>query len=238
MAAVRYTLRPVVQCISNFFQVSGSPPRVNKGLLPRYPEWRPATSSKNHQPLAHPVPQTLSTGLPFCFYRLPREWALELPSSYSPDYHHCVGLDALSRFEYEIRLGRAYDSIDDIRTAIHIYNASSREKQTQVFGQRPITRAQAILSSLKNDIRKCAKEYRSLYVALLALGLPQNSELRPIGDDELWGKDMTSTSKEGDWKRKEPWYWVIGKPKDLSDGAWELERKCPFIVENCLWNFW
>ncbi len=153
----------------------------------------------------------------------PENDTLELPSSYNEECIKGFGLNVLAQFEHEIRLGHAYDAIDEIRSAIHIYNAAVHEKSTQVFGQRPCTRAWQILTSLKNDVRDCANRYRLSYVALCALGLPQNSELKPIKDDELWGKSMTSMSKQGDSKLKEPWFWVIGKPKDLSDGAWQLE---------------
>ncbi len=163
----------------------------------------------------------------------PENDTLELPSSYSKDCIRHFGLNALAQFEHEIRLGHAYDTIDDIRSAIHIYNATTHEKRTQVFGQRPGTRAWQILTSLKNDVRECAKRYRLSYTALLALGLPQDSELKPIKDDQLWGKDMTSVSKQGDSKLKEPWYWVIGKPKELSDGAWQLERELSHLKNSC-----
>jgi hypothetical protein len=153
----------------------------------------------------------------------PENEILELPSSYNANCFQQFDLTTLARLEYEIRLGYAYDSIDDIRSAIHIYNVSNHEKRTQVFGQRPTTRAWAVLNSLRDNIRECANRYRLSYSALVTLGLPGDSELKPIGDQDLWGKNMTSTSKQGDSKRKEPWYWVIGKPRDLSDDAWELE---------------
>ncbi len=53
---------------------------------------------------------------------------------------------------------------------------------------------------------KCAKHYQLLYMALVQLGLPGNSELKPIEDNELWGKDMISMRKQGDSKYKELWY--------------------------------
>lgn len=155
----------------------------------------------------------------------PEDEILELPSSYSLNLHQQYGLRDLASFEYEIRLGYAYDSIDDIRTAIHVYNASTHRKRTEVFGQKPSTRAWGIIINLKNDIRECSKRYALLYKALHSLGLPVNSELKPIREDELWGKDMTSLRKQGSSKHKEPWFWVIGKPRDLSNDAWELERR-------------
>lgn len=153
----------------------------------------------------------------------PENEVLELPSSYDTNHLESFGLSTLAKFEYEIRLGHAYDAIDDIRTAIHIYNFSSREKQTQLSGQRSGTRAWTVLNSIKNDARDCAKRYRRSYSALLTLGLPKDSELKPIGDQDLWGKDMSLMTKQGDSTRKEPWYWVIGKPRDISSDTWELE---------------
>lgn len=153
----------------------------------------------------------------------PENEKLELPSSFNAGCFQPFGISILARLEYDIRLGHAYDAIDDIRSAIHIYNPSSHEKRKQMFSQRSTTRAWAVLNSLKDNIRDCAKRYHLSFSVLLVLGLPQGSELKPIRDHDLWGKDLTSVSKQGDSKRKEPWYWVIGKPKDLSDNAWELE---------------
>ncbi len=162
----------------------------------------------------------------------PEDDTLELPSTYDATHHQQFGLATLAQFEYEIRLGYAYDAIDELRTAIHIYNVSSQEKQSQVHGQRPATRAWGIINGLKNDARECAKRYHLCYEALLALGLSRDSELKPITDGELWGRNMTSMTKQGDSKRKEPWYWVIGKPRDISDDVWELE--CKFFSNHML----
>ncbi len=158
----------------------------------------------------------------------PENDQLELPSSYDATCLPQYGLTTLAKIEYEIRLGHAYDAIDDIRTSIHIYNVSSHEKQTQVSRTRQSTRAWGILSSLKSNTRECAKRYCLSYEALLALGLSKDSELKPIRDGDLWGKDMTSMTKQGDSKRKEPWYWTVGKPSGLSDDMWELE--CEFTL--------
>lgn len=155
----------------------------------------------------------------------PEDETLELPSSYNANRLESFGLGTLANLEFTIRLGHAYDAIDDIRTSIHIYNTSSREKRTQLSGQRSGTRAWSILNSIKNDTRECAKRYHLSYSALLTLGLPGDSELKPIREEDLWGRDMALMTKQGESKRKEPWYWVIGKPRDISNGDWELECK-------------
>lgn len=162
--------------------------------------------------------------MPHVSTEFPENETLELPSSYGIEQAQQYGLHALAQFESQLRLGRAYDAIDDLRTAIHLYNMGHHEKRNEVFGQRPNTRASAALRSLRQDIHDCARRYNSSYSALVALGLPKNSELKPISEKELWGKDMTLTGRLGDSKRKEPWYWVIGKPKDISDSAWGQER--------------
>lgn len=164
----------------------------------------------------------------------PENETLELPSSYKIIDFQQFGLSALAQLEYQVRLGHAYDAVDDIRASIHIYNVNTLEKRTQVFGQRSTTRAWTILNSLKDDTRECAKRYRSAYSALLALGLPENSELKPIEDRDLWGRDVTSVTKPGDSKRQEPWFWVIGKPMDLPADAWELECKSSFLQFNSM----
>lgn len=164
----------------------------------------------------------------------PENEILELPSSYKSQDLPRFGLSITALIEHEIRLGHAYDSIDDIRTGIHIYNATTYERWTQMFGQRQGTRASTVLSALKSDIQEYLKRYRSSYTALLALGLPKSSELRPIEDNELRGKDVTAMRKQGDSKRKEPWFRVIGKPRDLSNDDWEMEREYIFTLQATL----
>ncbi|KAJ3556266.1 hypothetical protein NP233_g12018 [Leucocoprinus birnbaumii] len=153
----------------------------------------------------------------------PENDILELPSSYSFHEIHSANLITLARFEFHIRLGHAYDGIDDIRSTIHIYNACALSKRIDLYGQTAATRAWTILYSLKSDIRECTKRYRLAFTALSRLGLPATSELKSIQDSDLWGKDMTSLHKQGDSKRQEPWFWVIGKPKGHSDEQWQLE---------------
>jgi hypothetical protein len=150
---------------------------------------------------------------------------LELPSSYPSKTLNTYGLQTAAQFKYEIRIGHAYDAIENLRTSIHIYNACIHEKKVNIFGQRQTGCAWTTLNTLRADSRACAKRYRLAYNALLSLNLPADSELRPIGDDDLWGRDMFTTRKQGESKRKEPWYWIVGKPKDKSDVDWELERE-------------
>ncbi|KAJ3573929.1 hypothetical protein NP233_g2102 [Leucocoprinus birnbaumii] len=153
----------------------------------------------------------------------PENDTIELPSSYTIPEIHEYKIADFAQLEFTVRLGIAYDTIDDIRTTIHIYNASKLVKRTEVFGQGPATRAWTILNGLKNDIRECAKRYQQSYHGLCRLGLPQSSELKPVTEQDLWGKDMSSTKKKGDSKQEEPWFWVIGKPSDISDDQWKLE---------------
>ncbi|KAJ3564219.1 hypothetical protein NP233_g8437 [Leucocoprinus birnbaumii] len=153
----------------------------------------------------------------------PENDTLELPSSFTIPKIHEYGIADFAQVEYTVRLGIAYDTIDDIRTTIHIYNASKLIKRNEVFGQGPATRAWTILNGLKNDIRECAKRYQQSYHGLCRLGLPESSELREVTEQDLWGKDMSTAKKKGDSKREEPWFWVIGKPSDVSDEQWKLE---------------
>jgi hypothetical protein len=158
----------------------------------------------------------------------PENDVLELPSSYTiPEIQQYHLIDP-GRVEYNARMGHAYDAINDMRSCIHIYNACSLTKRIDVFGQRAATRAWAILNELRNDIRECATRYRIAFDALRKLGLPETSELQALSDDQLWGKDMTSARKPGDMKRKEPWFWSVGKPRNYTDSQWELE--CTSLV--------
>ncbi|KAJ3554489.1 hypothetical protein NP233_g12411 [Leucocoprinus birnbaumii] len=123
---------------------------------------------------------------------------------------------------------------DNIHTTIHIYNACALTKRIDVFSQEGNTRSWTVLNTLKDDICQCAKRYRLAFQALTRLGLPTDSELKPVGDNDLWGKDMMSLRKKGNSKREEPWFWLIGKPKECTDEQWQLEYQVHWFCTRAL----
>ena len=158
---------------------------------------------------------------------------LFLPSSFqrSSDRKK-LGLAELAELEYELRLGQAYDALDDIRTKIKIFNTNLDYKKHNIFGQQSNTRARQYLQTLSVDKVSAADKYRQARQALLILGLSKTDQsLRPLYDHELWGKDTSHLAQLGDTKREEPWFWTVGIPSQLSKSEqteWSVE--CEFLM--------
>jgi len=158
---------------------------------------------------------------------------LFLPSSFqrSSDRKK-LGLAELAELEYELRLGQAYDALDDLRTKIKIFNTNLDFKKHNIFGQQSNTRARQYLQTLSVDKVSAADKYRQARQALLILGLSKTDQsLRPLHDHELWGKDTSHLAQLGDTKREEPWFWTVGIPSQLSKSEqteWSVE--CEFLM--------
>lgn len=155
----------------------------------------------------------------------PEKEGLLLPSSFDKSNREHLDIAELANLEFEVRLGQAYDAIDSLRTAVYVFNAAKGKKIQDIRGTAACTRANVILRNLQNDKYGCAKVYHLAYTALLSLGLPDSSELRPLPNNELWGRDMMTVHQPGASTNPEPWWWVVGKPPNESDEAWYIERE-------------
>lgn len=120
----------------------------------------------------------------------PENETLELPSSYALDLRRQFVLGGLASLEYEIRLDHAYDSVDDIRTAIHIYNTMqavtrngtkySVRNQKLVHGELSAI-SRTIFASVQNDMLFLVRQFS--HSAFLQI---QNSS--PSGITGCWEK--------------------------------------------------
>ncbi|KAJ3576417.1 hypothetical protein NP233_g436 [Leucocoprinus birnbaumii] len=152
----------------------------------------------------------------------PERQKLLLPSFFGIDRAKSLGLEMLIQVEYHLRLGQAYDAIDSLRIAVYHFNAAKGQKKQHIRGVRYVTRANKILNDLAEDKYTCAQVYQLAYKALVSIGLPHDSELRPLHRSELWGRDMTTVYGPGG-SAPEPWWWMVGKPPSLSEDAWHTE---------------
>jgi hypothetical protein len=155
--------------------------------------------------------------------------SLFLPSSFELSDRRQLGLIELGKVEYQLRLGQAHDALEEVRTKIKILNANRDFKKKSIFGQGPNTRALQYLQTLSEDKVHAADKYRRARHALLRLGLPKNHQLlRPLHDNELWGKDTSRPAQLGDTALEEPWFWSVGIPSELSETErteWNVECK-------------
>ena len=162
----------------------------------------------------------------------PESDRLLLPSDFDEPQRRFLGLGELAKVEYALREGQAYDALDKLRLAIQTFNHNMKFKINQVCGQGPNTRAQAFLRTLSNDKIGTADKYRTARTALLALGLSRDDpSLQPLHDNQLWCKNESAVPAQGDTKREDPRYWMVGCPSGLSteeEAEWQVEHKYPF----------
>jgi len=161
-----------------------------------------------------------------------------LPSSFDQHLHEGLGLTSLAAIEYQLREGQAYDALEDIREKIKIFNANLDFKKANVFGQRANTRAQQFLSHLAADKVSGAEKYRVARRALIRLGLSElDVSLQELRNDQLYGKDTSRPARLGDSKKEDPWFWIVGRPSDLTPKEqtdWSLESESLYINSNYL----
>jgi hypothetical protein len=160
----------------------------------------------------------------------PEQELLFLPSSFQHLERERLGLTELAGIEYDLRMGQAYDALEELRTRIKIFNTNLDFKKRNVFGQGPNTRAQQYLCTLSEDKISAADKYRRVRAALLRLGLSEHdTSLCALHDSELWGKDTSRPARLGDSQKEEPWFWTVGVPSGLSkveQSEWSVECVC------------
>lgn len=186
-------------------------------------DWRPAQLS---------LFPSLSSEIKTTSGLMPENEILLLPSSFSEESRKELGLAEAAKIEYDLREGRAHDALEELRTAIKVFNVNLDFKKTQVFGYGPNTRAQKLLQELQSDKVSSAATYRMAREGLLALGLREDDEiLRELKEDQLWGKDTSRLAGLGDSRKEDPWFWHVGRPSGLNaeeQKEWSLE--CAYYI--------
>jgi hypothetical protein len=150
----------------------------------------------------------------------PEKEQLLLPSYFDQHLRERLGLTSLAATEYKLREGQAY-------------NANLDFKKANVFGQRANTRAQHFLSQLAADKVSGAEKYRVARRALIRLGLSESdASLRELHNDQLYGKDASRPARLGDSRKKDSWFWTVGRPSALTSkeqSDWSLECESPYF---------
>lgn len=128
--------------------------------------------------------------------------------------------------ELRLRCGDAFDILSDLRDTIHEYNRTVTEKREKPSSQKIGTRAQAQLTEIKSRMAVLMQRYMSTFTLLTSLGCLTHKEgLYPLDEGQLWGKNVFLPHVTGDSSRENPWFWSVGKPAELSDTSWLIERK-------------
>ncbi|KAG6810078.1 hypothetical protein H0H92_013396 [Tricholoma furcatifolium] len=147
---------------------------------------------------------------------------LLLPSSFTSEEWDSLQLNSAAEIERDLREGQAHDTLENLRLCIKAYNASLNFKKNNVFGQRPNTRAQKLLITLRTQSKHAMETYQVIYKKLLNLGL-SDARLQPLDDTMLWAKNPTHRHELGSSKKVDPWYWHTGRPAGQSDDDWNTE---------------
>jgi hypothetical protein len=159
----------------------------------------------------------------------PENERLMIPSQFSDAHRRSLGIQELAKVERSLREGQAHDALDKVQLAIQMFNYNMKFKVDNIRGQRPSTRTEEFLASLSKDKVSAADKYRRVRTALLRLGLSEGDlSLQPLLNDQLWCKNENSPAAQGDAKREDPWYWMVGRPSGLSpreEAEWQIESK-------------
>jgi hypothetical protein len=158
----------------------------------------------------------------------PEQEGLFPPSQFQSTARAELNLNALANIEYQLREARAYQSLDQLRNAIRVFNSNVAFKKTDIDGTGANTKAQNYLKTLANDIQIAGTAYRWDRECLLLLGLPEDNEaLRPLLRHELRGKAGTELAA-GQTKESDPWFWRVGRPSNLTEREereWNVESE-------------
>ena len=188
----------------------------------------------------HQLCPTLKSHLEAVNPLTPEKDILLLPSAFDQPTREELGLISLTKIEYTLRKGQAYDALESVQEKIKNFNSNLDFKKANVFGQGPNTRAQNFLRELIADKVSTADKYRNARRALLSLGLSETDpSLKSLHNNQLFGKGVSRSAKLGDSKKEDPWFWTVGRPSGLSErnkqnGALNVSDRPGVVTVNAL----
>lgn len=145
---------------------------------------------------------------------------LLLPSAFSIGTR--TGSIELSRYEFMLREGQAFDALQDLRHQIRIRSHLFKEKDRFSRGVYDNTRSAGTISNIQRKIDRAVKRYRICRKAMMVLG-PTIKEtqwatlLHALEDSDIRGlSDGLMGDTEG--TRRHSWIWTISAgPVDDGD---------------------
>ncbi|KAJ3568656.1 hypothetical protein NP233_g5573 [Leucocoprinus birnbaumii] len=160
--------------------------------------------------------------LPLIDDTCPEDVPLHLPSSYSDSQRMQLRLSQASEIERKIRHACAFDALASLRNEIHRFNREKAKKKSGPRSQKINTRSQKEFREIEANKEVYRGIYMRMYEGLRALG-NKDETLKPLLKKEMWGKNMGGAHVTGDSSRKDPWFWWVGKPEDMSEKNWAVE---------------
>ncbi|OSC96771.1 hypothetical protein PYCCODRAFT_1472340 [Trametes coccinea BRFM310] len=117
----------------------------------------------------------------------------------------------LADIEWRLRLGQAFDALNDLRTHLELRSHLYKFKDRFTRGQRANTRAQTVIKSVDSKIDVDAERYRIAYTALLALRPHAKkadlfAQLRPLEKSDI-RHVADNADGQSDGRRSVSWIW-------------------------------
>src|ERR1700729_682969 len=93
--------------------------------------------------------------IPIVDFTTPEDELLQLPSAFTTERRHSLGLDDLGVIESSLREGQAHDALSTLRQVIQEYNYNLLDKKNNVHGLVATLRSESFLCTLTTDKRSC-----------------------------------------------------------------------------------
>lgn len=117
---------------------------------------------------------------------MPEETQFLLPSAFTAELRHSLGLTQLAAIEYELREGQAHDALQALHQVIQELNYNLLDKKNNVHGIAATLWSESFLHVFTSDKKIAVETYRRLRKVILSLGLSEtDSHWRELRDDEL-----------------------------------------------------
>ncbi|KAJ3560759.1 hypothetical protein NP233_g10624 [Leucocoprinus birnbaumii] len=153
---------------------------------------------------------------------------LRLPSSLSREQRTSLKLTGAADMEKDLRLGLAYDLLHQLKLEINEWNslAFSLTKQSTKSTKRieERVRADPRLDRIKVRQHRVMNRYNDNREILLSLDYDLGTTgLKKLTADQLWGKHALQPRELGNSSHRDPWFWGVGKPGEVTPESWNAE---------------
>lgn len=136
--------------------------------------------------------------------------------------------------EWKLRHAQAYETLDTLQFQLQLRAHLRSFKDRFVRGQRPNTRARISISLVQAKIDIAARDYRTAYEALDALGAilfqyGWHNELQPLLDQDI--RDLSEgDDKKSDGRQIVSWIWRIKEIQNLENDSHLNDREVLYIL--------
>ena len=186
----------------------------------------------------------------------PEKEILRMPSDFTHEARGRLGLEELSKLEFKLWIGQAYDALNKLRNALGLKSFLVRRKYKLAGGQPVLTRTEAEINRAGQHVEKWKEVYNRAYEALKRLhqgDTTSTSEevwklLKPLQDGDcvmlsewmednrFWrehGEQTEARAAERGGGRKElPWFWKMQFKEGSEDeidtavSQWATDSEC------------